>query len=193
MLNVSKLRLIRQEIFRLKLLSAEKFNKSERATKNFCRHCFKKQAKVRKCFLQNPNRPTATKNKKDEPGPVIMIAATRGGQGQENGRGSGAGNGTTPKIPPTTNPQTSPLKILSKPRASYTNLARFYQIAGKVRLGITFLAKGGIGAVTPVAILPFGLTDAAMNAARGIKFTPAIKDGKSYEVAEFVEYNFVIY
>ena len=85
------------------------------------------------------------------------------------------------------------LKILSKPRAVYTNEARRNLTAGAVVLRVTFLASGEIGAVTTVSELPDGLTEQAVAAARAIRFEPAKRDGQNVSVTKTVEYQFTIY
>jgi hypothetical protein len=127
-------------------------------------------------------------------------AATTGrtGDGQGSDRGTwpfdreGAASGAPPS---TTAPAgaTQNVKILSKPRASYTDLARTYSISGTVTLRITFLASGEIGAVTPVTRVPFGLTGQAIAAARAITFEPAQKSGYPFTKMMTVQYGFTIY
>jgi len=121
------------------------------------------------------------------------------GSGRGNGVGSGSGNGSetdASKIALNDKPYVntnSPLKILSKPKANYTDIARFYQIEGTVRVRLTFLANGEIGSAVPMTKLPFRLTEQALEAARKMKFEPAVKDGQPYSVAKIVEYSFTIY
>jgi len=116
------------------------------------------------------------------------------GSGTGSGNGNGVGNGEAmPLKSQTSANQTTSLQILSKPRASYTDWARFYQISGKIPLRVTFLADGNIGSVTAVRKLPFGLTNNAINAARAIRFQPAVKDGTASTVTKLVEYSFMIY
>lgn len=115
------------------------------------------------------------------------------------GRGNGIGNGlgaaivVKPTPAPTDAKVTSGIKISSKPKSLYTDLARFYQISGKVVLRVTFMANGTIGAITPISKLPFGLTQQAVIAARGIQFEPALREGVPYSVSRPVEYTFTIY
>jgi TonB family protein len=84
-------------------------------------------------------------------------------------------------------------RFLSKPRADYTDAARENQVQGTVRLRVTFLANGQIGAITPVGNLPDGLTEQAITAARQIKFEPARRDGAPVTVTKIVEYTFTLY
>lgn len=116
------------------------------------------------------------------------------GNGIRGGRGTGIGSGTTVPNPAPLQPgQTFGVKILSKPRANYTDLARTYNIVGTARIRITFQADGQIGAVSPVTKLPLGLTLSAMEAARKIRFEPAVKNGVPYSVTKIVEYTFTLY
>lgn len=89
--------------------------------------------------------------------------------------------------------QDNPLQLTSKPRANYTDFARFFDIQGSVRLKVTFLSTGEIGAVEVVKKLPFGLTANAIEAARKIRFEPMRKDGTAINVTKSVEYSFTIY
>lgn len=124
------------------------------------------------------------------------------GSGSGNGNGNGNGNGTgdgnqgtrTPPPPPVKVPAvTQKYKILAKPRADYTDLARQNNVSGTVMVKVTFLSSGQIGTVTPVSSLPYGLTEKAIAAARAIKFEPAKRDGVPYTVVATVQYNFNIY
>lgn len=112
------------------------------------------------------------------------------GSGMGSGSGFGGGAMTTEPTPPN---QISPLKILTKPKPSYTNLARYYSTQGTVRVRVTFLADGQIGSVTAIKKLPFGLTNSAINAAKQMRFAPPLRDGTPYTVTKLVEYSFTIY
>lgn len=110
----------------------------------------------------------------------------------------GAGRSSN-QVPPPTDPMSRPqsdnsgVRILSRPRPSYNEIARLLRIEGTVVLRITFGVDGTIGAVSVISALPFGLTESAIGAARAIKFEPARRDGKPYSVAKNVEYSFEIY
>jgi TonB family protein len=85
----------------------------------------------------------------------------------------------------------SPLKIISQPRAPYpTSEGGSICMRGVVRLKVTFLETGQIGAIKIVSGMPFGATENAIEAAKKIKFVPAIKDGKPVTVSKTVEYRF---
>ncbi|HQY68390.1 MAG TPA: energy transducer TonB, partial [Pyrinomonadaceae bacterium] len=88
---------------------------------------------------------------------------------------------------------TAPMKILAKPKPSYTDAARQNQVQGTVILRVTFLASGAIGSISPVKGLPNGLTEQAIAAARSIRFEPAKSNGVGQTVTKQVEYTFSIY
>ena len=88
---------------------------------------------------------------------------------------------------------TTPLKIINKPRAQYTDEARQQQIQGTVVLKVTLLANGSIGSITPVSRLGYGLTEKAIAAARQITFEPKKVNGIPQSVTKTIEYNFNIY
>ena len=90
-------------------------------------------------------------------------------------------------------PGTCSVKILSKPRAGYTDEARQHNTQGNVVLRVTFLASGQIGSISPVSGLPYGLTEQAIAAAREIRFTPATRNGMPYTKQMTVQYGFTIY
>ena len=88
---------------------------------------------------------------------------------------------------------TSPLKVLSKPRAQYTDSARTNNVQGVVRLKITLMANGSVGNITPLNSLPYGLTEQAIAAARQIKFEPRKVNGTPQSSIVTFEYSFTIY
>lgn len=117
-----------------------------------------------------------------------------GGEGDGEGDGKGGGgnnNEPTVKIKPVG--PTEGVKILSKPRANYTDAARQNQVQGKVVLRVTFAANGSIGSISVISGLGNGLTEQAIAAARGIRFEPAKRGGVPYSVTKPVEYSFTIY
>jgi len=85
------------------------------------------------------------------------------------------------------------VRIISKPKANYSDEARTNHVQGKVVLLVTFLADAQIGGISIISGLPDGLTEQAIAAAKEIKFEPAMKDGKTITVRKPVEYNFTIY
>ena len=120
------------------------------------------------------------------------------GTGQGNGTGSGSGRTDSTKTATEIPDQfvespTAELRIISKPRAEYTENARRAMVNGTVRLKVTFLASGEIGDVVPIKQLPEGLTEQAMNAAKGIHFQPKRVNGVPQTVTKIIEYSFSIY
>jgi len=89
--------------------------------------------------------------------------------------------------------ETVGVKILSQPRASYTDAARQAGIQGKVVLRVTFQSDGSVGAISAVSGLPNGLTERAIAAARSIRFEPAKRNGVPIAVTRTIEYSFTIY
>ena len=90
-------------------------------------------------------------------------------------------------------PGVTPLKIISKPRASYTDKARQNNTQGKIKLAVLFGASGRIEYVMFLSRLGSGLDENVMRAARSIKFEPKTKDGKPVSVVRVIEYGFSIY
>lgn len=87
----------------------------------------------------------------------------------------------------------TPLKLLSKPIAAYTDSARSAGVSGVVRLLVGFSADGNVKHILIVKPLGFGLNEQAVRAARKIKFEPATKEGKPVSVVKQIEYSFSIY
>jgi len=88
---------------------------------------------------------------------------------------------------------TSRPTILSRPRAEYTEKARRNQVNGVVVLRALFTADGKVTEIEVIRGLPDGLTEKAIEAARKIRFNPAIKDGVAVSVRLSVEYSFSTY
>jgi TonB family protein len=75
-------------------------------------------------------------------------------------------------------PLSAPVSIQSKPTPVYTAEARQLRIEGEVLLNVVFTAQGKIQIVNVVRGLGHGLDEAAVRAAQGVKFTPAMRDGR---------------
>lgn len=69
-------------------------------------------------------------------------------------------------------------RILETPLAVYTNEARAAKAHGEVRLRLVLAADGTVKNVFPIKSLRYGLTESAIEAARQIKFEPAVRNGK---------------
>lgn len=88
-----------------------------------------------------------------------------------------------------------PLKILKKPRPRYPTYESGGTVCvqGTVTLRIQFLATGEIGKIAVISGLPYGLTENAIEAAKGIEFEPAVKNSKPITVTKIVPFSFTIY
>ena len=84
-------------------------------------------------------------------------------------------------------------RITSKPLPSYTREARRHSTRGTVVLRLILAADQTIKHIEVINGLPDGLSERAIDAARRIKFTPAVKDGKPVSVWIHVEYRFSVY
>jgi protein TonB len=84
-------------------------------------------------------------------------------------------------------------RVLSKPEPQYTDEARAKLITGTVVLRAIFAANGRVVGIHVVSGLDGGLTERAIEAARHIKFVPAIKDGRPVSMFIQLEYNFNFY
>ncbi len=85
--------------------------------------------------------------------------------------------------------------ITSKPAANYTDSARQNNIQGEVRVQAVLDRSGTVRTIKVVlgSELGYGLPEQAIAAARKIKFTPAIKDGRPVSVQLTVQYLFRVY
>ncbi len=80
--------------------------------------------------------------------------------------------------------------ILYREKAEYTQEARDNNVEGIVTLSVVFGADGQISGVRVVRGLPHGLTEKAIEAARKIRFKPAMKDGQPVSVRGMLEFHF---
>ena len=84
-------------------------------------------------------------------------------------------------------------RVLMKPEPAYTEAARQAQVVGTIVLRVVLSADGTVRHILVLAGLPNGLTEAAVQAARMIKFTPATLDGKPVSTFVQLEYSFNLY
>lgn len=96
-----------------------------------------------------------------------------------------------PALPP--EPGVTPFKILSKPRASYSDKARNAGVQGTIRLAVLLGASGKVEHILVLKRLGYGLDEQAVHAARQIKFEPKMRDGKPVSTVVIFEYGFNIY
>jgi TonB family protein len=84
-------------------------------------------------------------------------------------------------------------RILSKQEPGYTVEARQHQVTGTIILRVVLAADGKVRGIVALKTLPDGLTQMAIDAARRIRFVPAIKNGKPVSMFMQLEYSFNLY
>jgi TonB family protein len=116
------------------------------------------------------------------------------GRGYNTGGGDGGGSGGEVDYTRTFKPGevTRKAVLTAKPEPSFTEEARKNNVTGVVRLRAVLSASGSVQGISVVKGLPDGLTEKAIAAARGIRFTPAQKDGHTVSQYVTLEYNFNI-
>jgi TonB family protein len=72
----------------------------------------------------------------------------------------------------------APVSIQSKPTPVYTTEARQLRVEGEVLLNVVFTAEGQIRILNVVRGLGHGLDESAQRAAQGVRFSPAMRDGR---------------
>lgn len=87
----------------------------------------------------------------------------------------------------------TPVKILSKEQAVYTDRARNAGISGTITLLVAFGEDAKISHILVLNSLGYGLDEQAVKAAKGIEFTPATENGKPVTTAKIVVYSFTIF
>jgi len=92
-------------------------------------------------------------------------------------------------------PMTASLRptILYREKAKYTEEARQNKIQGTVVLQVVFHVNGSVTDIKVVRGLPDGLTEKAIEAARRIRFNPAVKNGTPVSVRGTLEFTFNLY
>jgi TonB family protein len=81
-------------------------------------------------------------------------------------------------------------RLQEAPAAIYPEAARQVGASGEVRLRLVLAADGSVKYVFPMKALKHGLTESAMEAARQIKFTPAVKAGQPVSQFATLSYEF---
>ncbi|MDQ2921360.1 MAG: TonB family protein [Acidobacteriota bacterium] len=78
-------------------------------------------------------------------------------------------------------------RVIDSPAAVYTDEARADKTRGEVRLRLVLASDGTVRNVFPIKSSSHGLTESAMEAARQIRFQPAIRNGEpASQFATFV-------
>jgi len=122
-----------------------------------------------------------------------------GGSGGSGGGGRGgavkqdvfADQHPVAEVPKAHNPassasKTQPVEILFKPKPVYTDLARQKRIEGEVLVEVAFSASGQVEVQRVIRGLGYGLDEAAVSAARQIRFRPAMQDGHPVDLTATV-------
>ena len=81
-------------------------------------------------------------------------------------------------------------RVLSKPMPDFTTEAMQHHTSGTVILKVIFTSYGKVAAIRAIHGLPDGLTEASIQAARKIKFVPAMKAGRPVSMYAQLEYSF---
>lgn len=84
-------------------------------------------------------------------------------------------------------------KIKKQPLPIYAQEARARAFQGTVVLEAVLASSGKVTDITVIEDLPYGLTEKAIEAARKIKFEPAIKGNRQVSTLVRFEYNFHLY
>lgn len=87
-------------------------------------------------------------------------------------------------------PTVSPAEIISKPTPVYTEEAKRLKIEGEVLLEVVFEASGNLHVIRLVRGLGHGLDEAAEQAAKEIRFKPALRDGQPADSTVMVHIRF---
>jgi TonB family protein len=88
---------------------------------------------------------------------------------------------------------TQKARVKKKPEPKYTKDAKKHNVEGTVVLRCVFRSTGEVTNISVIRGLPDGLTDRAIEAAKKIKFIPAMKDGHPVSMWMQLEYNFNLY
>jgi TonB family protein len=88
---------------------------------------------------------------------------------------------------------TTKAKILGRPEPVYTEQAKENLVSGVVVLRAVFAFDGKVRGIRVVSGLPYGLTLRAIEAARKIKFLPAMLNGQPVSQYIQIEYYFNLY
>jgi TonB family protein len=126
------------------------------------------------------------------------VATGGKGDGRSNGQGiSTGGFGSEqvvhqgPKIAQAeTGPATTPVEITFKPNPVYTDEARSMKLEGEVLLEVTFYANGTLNVNRVVRGLGHGLDEAAVAAAKKIRFKPALRYSQPVDSTAVVHVTF---
>lgn len=141
----------------------------------------------------NPNK-AASVNKAGSPnlpGGPGYGNGTGGAQGARGTLASTEGSAEGPKNNgAATGGATSGVAILSEPNPAYSSEARTLRLEGDVVLEVIFLASSQVQVIRVVSGLGHGLDEAAIQAAKQIRFRPAVREGKPIDFPARVRISF---
>jgi TonB family protein len=83
--------------------------------------------------------------------------------------------------------------ILYREKARYTETARQNRVQGSVVMMVVFASDGQLKHLLVLRGLPDGLTEQAIAAARKIRFTPAMRNGRPISVVGTLDFSFNLY
>jgi len=107
--------------------------------------------------------------------------------------GSYAGNKLAGDAPLSADEVTTKAGVLVQPEPLYTEAARQAQVSGNVVLRAVLASDGTVRHILVLSGLPHGLTESAITAARRIKFTPALIQGRPVSMFVQLEFSFHLY
>jgi TonB family protein len=81
-------------------------------------------------------------------------------------------------------------RLLNRPEPVPPGAARMNDVRGLVVLRVVFSANGTVTNIRVIAGLPYGVTESTIDAARRIKFVPAMKNGNPVSMWMQLEYSF---
>jgi TonB family protein len=141
--------------------------------------------------IHGPGNPNRSANINQAGSPLLP-----GGPGYGNGsggaqgvRGAIASDGSR-NTAATSGGATTGVEILAKTNPSYSDEGRTLRIEGDVVLEVVFLASGQVQVIRVVGGLGHGLDDAAIQAAKQIRFRPAKRDGQAVDFHAHVRIEF---
>jgi TonB family protein len=101
-----------------------------------------------------------------------------------------AAAGSPAPRPAASAPVRTPVEILAKPNPKYTDEARRLRLEGEVKLRVVFAANGELQVLGVLQGLGHGLDEAAIAAARQIRFKPAREAGQAVDQSAIVTIEF---
>jgi TonB family protein len=114
----------------------------------------------------------------------------RNGSGSHPDPANSVGVGKDPVKPFSSEEVTRRALVVTKPVPAYSGLAQRNQVSGTVVLTAVFSSSGRVTNIAEVVRLKDGLTEKAVEAARQIRFVPAVKDGRFVSTRIELQYNF---